>query len=122
MMVVAVPTKNSDAFSLPDSDRWNFTSFGGGRSSGIVTPLGRSRVAGRSFSGFIKIRCMVSVFILVLALETLSFVVIVLSVMNDWKAVAVVVHLLIYESKRDRHGVDMTSELAYTKCHQEPWK
>lgn len=67
MMVVAVPTKNSEAFSLPDSDGWSLTSFGGGRSSGIVTPLGRSRVAGRSSSGFMKIRCMVSVFIRVLA-------------------------------------------------------
>lgn len=77
MMVVAVPTKNSDAFSLPNSDGWSFTSFGGGRSSGILTPLGRSRVAGRSFSGVIKIRCMASVFILVLALEALSVVLLV---------------------------------------------
>lgn len=35
--------------------------------------------------------------------------------MNDWKAVAVVARLLIYQSKRGYYGVDMTSELVYTK-------
>lgn len=60
MMVVAVPTKYKDALSSPGCEGGSFTCFGVGRFSGALEPVGRSRVAGRSSSELIEIRCMTS--------------------------------------------------------------
>jgi hypothetical protein len=46
MIVVAVPTKNSDAFSSPEAEGWSLISLAGGSSAGTVADEGKSRVGG----------------------------------------------------------------------------
>ena len=46
MIVVAVPTKNSDAFSSPEAEGWSLISLAGGSSAGIVADEGKSPIGG----------------------------------------------------------------------------
>lgn len=47
MMVVAVPMKNTRAFSSPAFEGWSFVPLEGGSDSGRRFPSGWSRVGGR---------------------------------------------------------------------------
>ena len=63
-IVVAVPTKNRDAFSFLSEPRGcTLTSFASGRLSGNDLPDGRSRFGGCTWDGSI-IKCLISMFIL----------------------------------------------------------
>lgn len=57
MIVVAVPTKNSDAFSSPDAEGWSLISLAGGSSAGTVVEGGKSRVGGCGVWGMVM-HCM----------------------------------------------------------------